>query len=100
MRRELRLWAAVVSLVSAAVMPAQAEETPRYGGTLTYMIPADAPPSFDAQRENTRVLGDQVHYIHTYWWNRIVPLRSYVKGWKIGPSHYVNQDLGTIWLDQ
>jgi hypothetical protein len=29
-----------------------------------------------------------------------VPHRSYVKGWKIGPSHYVNQDLATIWLDQ
>jgi peptide/nickel transport system substrate-binding protein len=28
-----------------------------------------------------------------------VPHRSYVKGWKIGPSHYVNQDLATIWLD-
>jgi hypothetical protein len=27
-----------------------------------------------------------------------VPLRSYVHGWKIGPSHYSNQDLATIWL--
>src|SRR5216110_3237366 len=34
-------------------MPAAAEETPKRGGTLTYMIPADAPPSFDAQREET-----------------------------------------------
>jgi hypothetical protein len=31
------------------------------------------------------------------WWNRQVPLRSYVHGWKIGPSHYLNQDLATIW---
>ena len=23
-----------------------------------------------------------------------------VKGWKVSPSHYVNQDLGTIWLDK
>ena len=23
------------------------DETPKYGGTLTYMIPADAPPSLD-----------------------------------------------------
>ena len=22
------------------------------------------------------------------------------KGWKIGPSHYINQDLATIWLDK
>ena len=32
------------------------------------------------------VLGEQAHYIHTYWWNRIVMLRSYVHGWQIGPS--------------
>ncbi len=44
------------------------------------------------------VLGDQVHFIETMWWYRIVPLRSYVNGWKIGPSHYLNQDLSTIWL--
>jgi peptide/nickel transport system substrate-binding protein len=51
-----------------------------------------------AYQFDTRVLGDQVHYIHTYWWNRLVPLRSYVHGWKIGPSHYMNQDLSTVWL--
>jgi peptide/nickel transport system substrate-binding protein len=28
-----------------------------------------------------------------------VPLRSYVKGWKIGPSHYLNQALDTVWID-
>src|ERR1700757_3005869 len=32
---------------------AAADEEPKYGGTLTYMIPADAPPSFDAHREET-----------------------------------------------
>ena len=37
----------------AMAMPASAEETPKRGGILTYMIPADAPPSFDAQREET-----------------------------------------------
>ena len=29
----------------------------------------------------------------TLWWYRIIPHRSYVKGWKITPSHYLNQDL-------
>src|SRR6266446_1374042 len=43
---------------------------------------------------------DQVHNITTLWWYRIVPHRSYVKGWKISPSHFVNQDLATIWLDK
>jgi len=37
----------------ALAMPATAEETPKRGGTLTYMIPADAPPSLDAHREVT-----------------------------------------------
>ena len=37
--------------VMASAPPAVADEEPKYGGTLTYMIPADAPPSFDAHRE-------------------------------------------------
>jgi peptide/nickel transport system substrate-binding protein len=51
-----------------------------------------------AYQFDTRVLGEEAHYIHTFWWNRIVPYRSYMHGWKIGPSHYSNQDLSTIWL--
>ena len=46
------------------------------------------------------VLDEQAHGIFLLWWQRIVPYQSYVKGWKIGPSHYVNQDLGTVWLDK
>jgi peptide/nickel transport system substrate-binding protein len=45
-------------------------------------------------------LDDEVHNIMSLWWYRIVPHRSYVKGWKIGPSHFLNQDLATIWLDK
>ena len=33
--------------------PKPAEGTPKRGGTLTYMIPADAPPSLDGHRETT-----------------------------------------------
>jgi peptide/nickel transport system substrate-binding protein len=47
-----------------------------------------------------RVLDTEAHEIFLLWRYRIVPYRSYVKGWKIGPSHYVNQDLATIWLDK
>jgi len=39
--------------VMASAPLAVADEEPKYGGTLTYMIPADAPPSFDAHREET-----------------------------------------------
>ena len=46
------------------------------------------------------VLDDQAHEISELWWYRIVPHRSYVKGWKISPSHFLNQDLATIWLDK
>ncbi len=44
------------------------------------------------------VMDDQAHIAFLLWWNRLVPLRSYVNGWKISPSHYLNQDLSTIWL--
>jgi peptide/nickel transport system substrate-binding protein len=47
-----------------------------------------------------RVLDTEAHEMVMTYWNRIVPLRSYVKGWKIGPSHYVNQDLANVWLDR
>jgi peptide/nickel transport system substrate-binding protein len=46
------------------------------------------------------VLDTQAHEIWVLWWYRIVPYRSYVKGWKISPSHYINQDLATVWLDK
>src|SRR5436853_2954245 len=39
--------------VGAAPLVAAAAETPKDGGILTYVIPADAPPSFDAHRETT-----------------------------------------------
>jgi peptide/nickel transport system substrate-binding protein len=46
------------------------------------------------------VLDTQAHMLMTPWYYRIIPYRSYVKGWKISPSHYLNQDLATIWLDK
>src|SRR6266851_5990896 len=51
----LNLESAAVGLLAALALaaPAMAEEAPKYGGTLIYMIPEDSPPSFDAQREET-----------------------------------------------
>lgn len=46
-----------------------------------------------------RIIDVEAHEFPMLWWNRIMVYRSYVKGWKIGPSHYINQDLATIWLD-
>jgi len=48
----------------------------------------------------TRAIGDQAHLGITLWWYKINPHRSYVKGWKIAPSHYLNQSLDQIWLDK
>jgi peptide/nickel transport system substrate-binding protein len=47
----------------------------------------------------TYLLGEQVHYIPGLWWYRIVPHRTYLKGWKISPSHYLNQSLEAVWID-
>ena len=46
------------------------------------------------------VLDTQAHEMVITYWHRIVPLRSYVKGWKVSPSHYLNQDLANVWLDK
>ena len=46
------------------------------------------------------VLDTEAHMLMTPWYYRIIPYRSYVKGWKISPSHYLNQDLATVWLDK
>jgi peptide/nickel transport system substrate-binding protein len=46
------------------------------------------------------VIDTQAHELPLTFWYRIVPYRSYVKGWKISPSHYINQDLATVWLDK
>ena len=48
------LLAAGLGIVLAAAAPsAIAAEAPKHGGTLTYMIAADAPPSLDGHREQT-----------------------------------------------
>src|SRR5437868_7454427 len=45
--------ALIFAAALALAMPASAAETPKRGGMLTFMIPADSPPSFDAHREQT-----------------------------------------------
>jgi len=51
-------------------------------------------------REYERRIINGAHAGLTLWWNKINPHRSYVKGWKIAPSHYLNQHLDQIWLDK
>jgi len=47
-----------------------------------------------------RAIGDQAYQFPLLWWQRMIPHNSRLKGWKIGPSHYVNQDLRDVWLGQ
>ena len=47
-----------------------------------------------------RVIDDAMVAAITLWWYKINPHRSYVKGWKIAPSHYLNQHLDNVWLDK
>lgn len=45
-----------------------------------------------------RVLDEMAYTFPTLWWQRIIPHSTKMRGWKIMPSHYLNQDLATIWL--
>jgi len=47
-----------------------------------------------------RALDEEVHYIMTLQWHRIIPHSSKVHGWQITPSHYLNNQLDTVWLSQ
>src|SRR6476646_11766782 len=47
------VWTAGLGIVAAIAFNPAVAQTPKRGGTLTYLIPADAPPSFDAHREST-----------------------------------------------
>jgi peptide/nickel transport system substrate-binding protein len=54
----------------------------------------------EIMREFEREAFDTAGTNLTLWWYKINPHRSYVKGWKIAPSHYLNQSLDQIWLDK
>jgi peptide/nickel transport system substrate-binding protein len=58
-----------------------------------------------AQRAEMRdfekyMLDTQAHGMWVLWWHRIVPYRTYLKGFKITPTHFLNQDLARLWLDK
>jgi peptide/nickel transport system substrate-binding protein len=60
----------------------------------------DPEKQYDEMRAYEKhVLGDTAQYIPAFWWYKINPHRTYMKGWKIAPSHYLNQALDTVWID-
>ncbi|MDP2702981.1 MAG: ABC transporter substrate-binding protein, partial [Candidatus Rokubacteria bacterium] len=47
-----------------------------------------------------RLLDEETHVIYTLQWHRIIPHSSKVHGWTITPSHYLNNQLDTVWLSE
>ena len=45
-----------------------------------------------------RLLDEEVRYIYTLQYHRIVAHSSKVRGWTITPAHFLNQQLDTVWL--
>ena len=45
-----------------------------------------------------RLLDEEVHYLYTLQWHRIIPHNARVRGWTITPAHFLNQQLDTVWL--
>ena len=46
------------------------------------------------------VIDTEAHGLWVVWWYRGIAHQSYMKGWKISPSHFLNQDLARVWLDK
>jgi peptide/nickel transport system substrate-binding protein len=51
-------------------------------------------------REMEEIAMEDAYNIPTIWWHRIIVHHDQLKNWHISPSHYLNQDLSEVWLDQ
>jgi peptide/nickel transport system substrate-binding protein len=69
-----------------------------YNKVLHETDPAKQREAMRAYEKHT--LDTMAHALVTPYWYRILPQRTYVKGWKISPSHYLNQDLANIWIEK
>ena len=47
-----------------------------------------------------RLVDEEAHYFFTLQWHRIVPHSAKLHGWTITPSHFLNQQLDTVWLSE
>jgi peptide/nickel transport system substrate-binding protein len=45
-----------------------------------------------------RLLDEEAHVMYTLQWHRIIPHLTKVKGWTVTPSHYLNNQLDSVWL--
>ncbi len=93
-----------MAMAFAAAAPATLAETPKTGGSLTYMIPADAPPSLDGHRETTYAT---VHSAAPFYSMliRVDPntpssTSDFVCDQLLHETDYLNQDLAADLLDK
>jgi hypothetical protein len=86
-------------LLLASSPPASAQDKPRYGGELVFVVPGE-PPSYDAHREETFALIHPTAPHYDTLLRTIIPHSAKVRGWTITPSHYINQQLDAVWLAQ
>jgi peptide/nickel transport system substrate-binding protein len=49
-------------------------------------------------REFERRALTDAYTVPLLWWNRIVVTSQKFRGWNMSPSHYIGQDLATVWL--
>jgi peptide/nickel transport system substrate-binding protein len=67
---------------------------------LTMLNEPDPKKQYDAMRAyEDHLLKTEAIFVPAFWWYKINPHRTYVKGWKIAPSHYLNQHLDQVWID-
>jgi len=50
-------------------------------------------------REMERYALTQAYSVPILWWQRIIVYNKKIQGWYMTPSHYLWQDLSTVWLD-
>jgi peptide/nickel transport system substrate-binding protein len=50
--------------------------------------------------EMQRMVITSANSVPVLWYSRLVAHVSTMKGWKIIPTHFANQDLADVWLDQ
>jgi peptide/nickel transport system substrate-binding protein len=51
-------------------------------------------------RELERHALTEAYTFPTIWWHRVIVHWKEMRGWYMSPSHYINQDLQDVWLDQ
>ncbi len=51
-------------------------------------------------KDMQRLAITKANSVPVLWYSRLVAHVSAMKGWKITPSHFANQDLADVWLDQ